>query len=222
MVVDLLSGEAVSTEHMQSKQQLQLAVDRALVERIKKKDQQAASELYDTYAPALLRRILRMLGGDMTQAEDCLQQVFVKVLFSIDAYRGEGTLHAWLNRTVTHIVMDVFRKQKKWRQVVDSWSYFWPKGWGHEANVSLPDRLFLQEETKELLHEGLTQLNQKNRMALVLYYIEGYSIEEIAEELHIPVGTAASRLYHGRRKVHTWLKRAIKERGLSTEEWLHE
>ena len=81
-----------------------LEEDRRLVQRVLAGEEAAFTQLYDTYAPALLRRILRLMGRD-DQAEDCLQMVFVEVIERLEHYRGEGPLGAWLYRITTTTVL---------------------------------------------------------------------------------------------------------------------
>jgi|GEM_PF-350736 len=189
--------------------------------RVRRGEQGAIKELYRLYAPTLMRRILRLLGGDMAQAEDCLQQVFVKALQSIRSYRGEGALLAWLNRITTHAVMDVFRAQQGRRKMLEKLTSFRLVGWGNDGNQAIPEKLFLQEELRDMLHQGLNSLGKDKRMAVLLCDWEGYAIEEAAVELEIPIGTIASRLYRGRQELRAWMKREMKKQGLIAEEWLH-
>jgi RNA polymerase sigma-70 factor (ECF subfamily) len=188
-----------------SSEQTQMKKDRILANRIQQGERTATQELYRLYAPTLLRRIRRLLGGDMVGTEDCLQQVFLKVMQSIASYRGDSTLHAWLNRITTHVVMDVFRAQRSKSEVLMSLGSLHFSWWGSDGNDALPEKLFLQDELRELLHQSLKMLGKEKRMAVLLCDWEGYSIEEAANELGIPIGTIASRLHRGRRELRNWL-----------------
>lgn len=195
--------------------------DRRLARRIQLGERDAMQELFRTYSLPLLRRIRRMLGGDLFQAEDCLQQVFVKVIQSIDSYRGPS-LHAWLNRITTHTVIDVFRaRQSRWI-VLEKLKAFNVTGRNHNGNKAIPEAMFHRSELKELLFEKLELLSEQKRIVVLLCDLEGYTIEEAAEELLIPVGTIASRLYRARQELRVKLEQELKKNNLSLEDWLNE
>lgn len=198
------------------------SADWALAQRIKAGEREAVQELFQLYAPTLLRRILRLLGGDMSQAEDCLQQVFIKVMQSIDSYRGDSVLLAWLYRITTHTVVDVFRQRQSRNSLLEKVTNFRWSGWGEDGNQAIPETLFFREELKELVFQGLNTLGQNKRIAVLLCDLEGCSIEDAAEELNIPIGTLASRLYRGRQELKAWLKKEWKRSGLAAEDYWHD
>ena len=196
--------------------------DQALVKQIREGNREAVVTMYRLYAPSLLKRLMRLLGGNADQAQDCLQQVFVKALQTIEHYRGDGVLLAWLNRITTHVVMDLFRAEQGWSEILQRLKAPRIMGWGSDNSQAIPEKMFLQEELKSLVHRGLKTIHERKRMPLLLCDLEGYSIQEAADELHVPVGTIASRLHHGRRELRVWLEKALQQRGLSAEEWLHD
>ena len=198
-----------------------LAEELELAARVRRGEREAVQAIYRQYAPALLRRILRLLGGDMSRAEDCLQQVFEKVLRSIGSFRGEGTLHAWLNRVTTHVVVDTFRSRqsrsellKRFLPVVDLA--------GGDGNRAIPGRIFDRKEIGELVQGCLRALDRKKRMVLLLVDMEGLTVQEAAQELEIPMGTVASRLHRGRRELRSRLTRELKRSGLTAREWFND
>ncbi len=194
--------------------------DRALAQRVQAGERDAVQELFRRYAPTLLRRILRLLGGDKSQAEDCLQQVFIKVLQHMESYRGESVLLAWLHRITTHTVIDVFRSRQSRKTLLDKLQNVRWSGWNEDGNQAIPEKLFLREELKGIVYQGLTTLSENKRIAVLLCDLEGCSIEDAADELDIPIGTLASRLYRGRQELTNWLKREFKKSGLAAEDLL--
>ena len=192
--------------------------DRRLVKRIQLGERDAMQELFHTYSLQLLRRIRRMLGGDLSQAEDCLQQVFLKVIQAIDSYRGPS-LHSWLNRITTHTVIDVFRaRQSRWN-VLEKLKSFRLTGWSNDGNKAIPESMFHREQVRQILFARLETLNEQKRMVVLLCDLEGYTIEEAAIELDIPVGTIASRLYRARQELRVQLEQDLKKNNLSIEDW---
>ena len=106
--------------------------------------------MYRAYAPSLLRRLMQWLG-DAEQAEDCLQQVFLEALRSMERYRGEGKLISWLHRIATHVVMDLFRQRKRWKALLERVTPA-QEVEASELAPSIPDSLFFREELRELGH----------------------------------------------------------------------
>lgn len=190
--------------------------DTELVERIKRGDERAFRDMYRTYSPLILRRLVRWIG-DTQQAEDCLQQVFLEALRSIEKYRGDGKLGSWLNRIATHVVMDMFRQKKRLRSLMERVIPEQEAG-TFEEMPAVPEALFLKHETRELVHTVLNKLSPQKRIAILLCDLEGQPLEEAAAQMGVPVGTVGSRLYHGRREFQKLAQSELKRQGLSIED----
>ncbi len=210
----LLIGEAIRQDQTNTK-----VSEAQLVALLKARNASAFDVLYREYAPGLLRRLHRMTGSP-TDAEECLQQVFAEVIESIDSYRGDGVLGAWLNRIATHVTMNLFRKKSRWKGAMESL-------WEHVQAVppesaSIPETVFLHHEHKAWVRSLIDELPPKKRIALIMCDLEGWSQEDAAAQLDVPVGTLVSRLYHGRLDLRRKLERESLRQGISLEELLHE
>lgn len=199
-----------------TKERAPLTEDKALVVRIQRGDERAFRELYRTYSPMLLRRLVRWVG-DTQQAEDCLQQVFLEALRSIENFRGEGKLGSWLNRIATHVVMDMFRQKQRMKALMER---VLPQ---QEAGMldqppALPEQLFLREETRLWVRELLEKLSPQKRMAVLLCDLEGMSLEDASQQMGVPTGTVGSRLYHARRELQKRVESELQKRGLGWED----
>ena len=146
--------------------------------------------------------------------------VFTEAYESIHRYRGEGPLFVWLNRITTYTMLDEFRRKQRWN---DALKRFWlERGWDVGQVNPLPDDVFDTEETQQMVHQILGGIDSQKRIVILLCDLEGLGIEEAANELDIPVGTVASRLYRGRQLLKKRLRTEMNRRGLSVEEWFHE
>ncbi len=212
------TADEASRYPIHTKNEPSIEDDKRLVQRVLAGDEAAFTALYDAYAPMLLRRILRLMGRD-DQAEDCLQMVFIEVLERLEHYRGEGALGAWLHRITTTTVLQQFRKQKSRSRLAEGFAFF--SMFREEANPLLAERLLFDEERKKMLYTCLEDIEADRRMAILLCDIEGKPVEDAAKELHIPLGTLASRLHRGRQDLQKSLSRRLKQHGLSVEEWFH-
>lgn len=209
-------GREASSEVMKETSVEQAQQEQALIRRTLAGEKDAFLVLYQRHAPSLLRRLTR-LTGSLEVAEDCLQQLFVHALQHLREFRGEGTLHAWLNRIALHIVMDRFRREQTRQRGQQQLSF---EEDARSEHTAIPEHLFFAKERKELLYEAIAQLSPQKRMVLLLCDLEGYRMDEAAQTLEIPMGTAASRLHHARHALRRSLERALKQRNLSLQDWL--
>ncbi len=203
-------------EHEHGTASAQLEDDKLLVEKIVGGDERAFRDMYRAYAPSILRRLVQWLG-DMQQAEDCLQQVFLEALRSMEHYRGEGKLISWLHRIATHVVMDLFRQKKRWKALIERVTPA-QEVIAMEKSPAVPETLFFREELKEMVHEVLGKLSAQKRMAILLCDMEGLALEEAASQMGVPLGTVGSRLYHARREFQKKALAECKRRGLAVED----
>lgn len=190
--------------------------DMALVQRIVAGDERAFREMYRAYSPSIFRRLVQWLG-DAQQAEDCLQQVFLESIRSLERYRGEGKLISWLHRIATHVVMDLFRQKKRWKALLERVTPAKAME-ADESMPAIPDTLFFREELRELVHDVLGKLSVQKRMAILLCDLEGLGLEEAAKQMGVPPGTVGSRLYHGRREFQKRALMECKRRGLEVKD----
>lgn len=202
---------------LQGKEHRKHSEDLALAHRIAQGHRMAFDELYTAHAPRLLRRVHRMLG-EATQAEDCLQQIFLIALKNISKYRGDGPLQNWLERIATTEIMGVYRKQYRQRSFKERLHNLLPTF----AQGNEPESDYWQAERVHLVHHVLKQLEPSKRMTLTLCMLEGLTIEETADRMSVPVGTATSRLYHGKKAFRKQAIAAARRMNVPIEEWFHE
>ncbi|HEC09434.1 MAG TPA: sigma-70 family RNA polymerase sigma factor [Acidimicrobiales bacterium] len=163
----------------------------------------------------------RMTRND-ADAEDLLQETFLK------AYRGyggfkEGTnLKAWLYRILTNSYINRYRAKQRRPDETDLEDvedfYLYRRLGGAESSVlgrSAEDEV-LDSITDEQVRDALDSLPDTFRMAVVLADVEGFSYKEIAEILDVPIGTVMSRLHRGRRALQKALYEYAVERGITS------
>lgn len=155
-----------------------------LIVLLKRKDQQAYSYLYDHYAAAFFGIIQRIIGEGV-EATDVLQEGFVKIWRNIDQYDvSKGRLFTWMLNIMRHAAIDYLRSGiRKKAQSTDSLEPGMHVA-GNETQVRV-DHLGLRNV--------LGQLKEEHKVIIELSYFKGYTQEEIAEELAIPLGTVKTR-----------------------------
>ncbi len=184
-------------------------------------DQATFSEQAMPLMDSLYGAAMRMTRNK-SDAEDLVQETYLK------AYRGfggftEGTnLKAWLYRILTNTYINIYRKKQRrpdetdLAEVEDLYLYRRLGGLeaataGRSAEEELLD-LFAESEVKD----AMESLPENFRMAVLLADVEGFSYKEIAEILDIPIGTVMSRLHRGRKALQKQLYEFAVARGLAT------
>ncbi len=133
---------------------------------------------------------LNFFGGNVEQADDITQQVFLKLLTKMD-FRGESEFTTWLYRLTINACIDESRKARRFFGFPDWFGSSEP-----ESKVSLNEGVHSREVSAEV-QVVLTSLKPKYRLPILLKYVEGLSYLEIADVLECSVGTVSSRLNRG-------------------------
>ena len=162
--------------------------ENVLIEKLKKRDQQAFQWLYDQYSPALYGVVLRIVRDD-EQSADLLQDIFVKIWKSLDGYdSSKGRLFTWMLNVARNTAIDSLRARKT-------------QPFGairtDEENVHIVDREHNTEQPNPEhigLKEVVDQLRPERKQLIDLVYFGGYTHEEAAEKLNLPLGTVKTRV----------------------------
>jgi RNA polymerase sigma-70 factor (ECF subfamily) len=159
-----------------------------LVKRCKANERKAQEMLYKQFASKMLGVCLRY-ATDRMEAEDMLQNGFIKVFNKIEDYRGEGSFEGWMRRIMVHSSIEYYRKYHKMVQVVDI-----EDAAGHTSVDAQATSTLAANELMALIQ----QLAPGYRIVFNLYAIEGYSHREIAEITGISEGASKSQLSRAR------------------------
>jgi RNA polymerase sigma-70 factor (ECF subfamily) len=168
-----------------------------------------------------LMGVANRLTRSRSEAEDLVQDTFVKAFRSRDQYRTGTNLRAWLIAILRNTFLNAYRRRNLERRVFDG-----PEtdqlaaGWiGAESLRSLqdPDSGTLDPLLEQPLLEALNELPPDFRMVVLLADVEELSYREIADSMGCPIGTVMSRLHRGRRLLRTRLFEQAKAIGLVKE-----
>ena len=167
--------------------------DHALVEAVVRDgDEQAFRELYRRHTPRLYPLVLRVVGGAVMDAEDVVQDAWVRATGAMGRFRGDSSFSTWLTAIGLNAARDHLRRRGRWGTTEDVTEVEIPV-----AAAAHGPRLDL-ERAIALLPPGC-------RTVLVMHDVEGYTHEEIAGQLGIAVGTSKSQLFAARRAARTLL-----------------
>jgi RNA polymerase sigma factor (sigma-70 family) len=163
--------------------------DRQIIEGCAKHNRKAQQILYDKYSRFLLGVCLRY-ATDRAEAEDILQDSFLKIFFSIRDFSGTGSFIGWLRKVAVNTAITHYHKNLKYRYHIDIENYV-----STETGVSSFEEDFY---TSDELYKILNELPAGYRMVFNLYAIEGYKHKEIAKLLGIDTNTSKSQYSRAR------------------------
>lgn len=165
--------------------------DRQLVARCLAGDRLAERALYDAHVDRVYRLMFRM-AGEPDLAADFTQEAFIRGFERLNQYRGDSSLGTWLHAIAVSVALNGLRKVKRIRgrmsPIDDS------------PEIAVQPRGFTAD-LKARLHSAVDALSEKLRPVFVMHDVEGYTHEEIAGSLGIPVGTSKARLFDARAKL---------------------
>jgi RNA polymerase sigma-70 factor (ECF subfamily) len=159
------------------------------IERCRGGDLAGYREIYGRYGQPLLRTATRLLGRPQ-EAEDAVQETFLKLFRGIDGFRRGARLSTYLFQILHNTCIDALRKRKPAAPEFE------------EGNI--PDA----RPSHELAHslaQAVDGLPEQMKACFVLFAVEQYSQEEVAEILGVNVGTVKTSVHRARKKLRSWL-----------------
>jgi len=172
-----------------------------------------------SYIDPLYRTALRMTRSE-ADAEDLVQETYIRALRFRTQFTPGTNLKAWLFRILTNTFINAYRKRARAPETtelddVDEFSLYRRMSAERPASSSPdPEREFLDGIVSSEVTDALEELPEKFRTT-VLLDVEGFSYKEIAEMLEIPIGTVMSRLHRGRKFLQQRLYDLARERGIA-------
>ena len=166
-------------------------VNERLIEACQAGDREAFRMLFENYKDRVFSIAVFSFAGDEAAARDVSQQVFLKLMTSISQFRGESAFTTWLYRLVVNACTDEQRKRRRFLPFGEST----PMSRIEERRPQ--EKRYAKLEISESVQAAIQQLKPKQRMAILLKYVEDLSYEEIAGVLGCSKGTVASRLNRG-------------------------
>ena len=153
--------------------------------------EQELEQMIAQYGDGLLRVCLLYLK-DFALAEDAVQETFLRAYRSFGSFEGRSSLKTWLTAIAINVCRSMLRSPWRSRTVgEDALAYL------QTADPELPD---------PTVSRAVMRLPRDQRAAVILFYVQGLKIREIAQALHIPVQTVSSRLSRARQKLRAELK----------------
>jgi RNA polymerase sigma-70 factor (ECF subfamily) len=176
-------------------------VDRALLRRLRDRDERAFRELVEAHRDRVFNISYRMLGN-REEAQDVAQEVFITVFKTIDTFREEAKFSTWLYRvTVNHCknrIKYLSRRHDRDRDQLDDDVQATNGAIATPMLAAQPDRALEGMQNEVLLEAAIKTLDEDQRTVIILRDVEELSIEEICEITELADGTVKSRLHRAR------------------------
>ncbi|MFC2096179.1 RNA polymerase sigma factor [Bacteroidota bacterium] len=170
-----------------------------LIDASRKGDQQAMYKLYKLYVQAMYNISARMVANQY-DAEDIIQESFIKAFNNLGSFRGESSFGSWLKRIVINQSITFLKSKKQEFADIDNLQIVNEEN--EESNFPKID--------PAVIHETIKTLPEKARVVLNLYLLEGYRHKEIAEILSITESTSKSQYLRAKQLLREKLKKEIR------------
>ncbi|NRB58766.1 MAG: RNA polymerase sigma factor [Winogradskyella sp.] len=170
-----------------------------IVEQCKQNNRKAQMQLYRQYCDGMLIVAKRFISDTM-EAEDVVQEAFIKAFSKLEQYKGEVTFGAWLKRIVINKCIDVL-KYKRQRSIELEEHHLNVVDADYESEWLVDDEITINE-----VKAAIDELPEKYKYVVMLYLIEGYDHKEISEILNISEVASRTQLSRGKQKLQTTLK----------------
>ena len=158
-------------------------------------DEGAIRALWTRHAPHIDMVVRRLVGNDLDLAADVAQEVWIQIFRALPSYRGESQFSTWAHRIAVNRTLNALRKTKRLASIETE---------VNEDSASFEpdtDRSFIAQS----IEEAAAKLSPGARAVFMLHDVEGYTHEEIANELGITTGGSKSQLFKARAKLRKLL-----------------
>jgi RNA polymerase sigma-70 factor (ECF subfamily) len=176
--------------------------DSAAIALAKAGDSDGFRILVDRYSRSVFRLAYRMMGNEF-DAEDVVQETFLRAYKQIDHYESRSSFSTWLYRIAANYCLDLLRARKRQQERQTSGTD--PDGVDLldviPADVPSQDRMHYSNQMKRHLKDAMLALSDQERTAFVLRHFEGLSIEEIGSVLNIGTSATKNSIFRAVRKL---------------------
>ena len=181
-----------------------MQTEKQLIKQCLKNDKKAQKKLFDSYAPILLGVCMRYTR-DRSEAEDVLQEVFIKIFKSLGQFEDKGSFEGWMKRITVNTAITQYKKNLKHAYQDDINEV-------KESNIKNNSYKEAEFTHNELL-DVIRSLPTGYKMVFNLFAIEGYKHKEIAEMMNIDISTSKSQYSRARKLLQQKLIDLKKIRG---------
>ena len=178
-------------------------IDKRLVERVQHGDKKAFELLFSKYQRKLMRLVSRLVR-DQAEAEDVVQEAFIKAYRALPQFRGDSAFYTWLyrigiNTAKNYLVTQGRRAPTSTDADVEEAETF--DDGERLRDMNTPESMLATKQIAQTVNLAMEALPDELRMAISLREIEGLSYDEIADVMECPIGTVRSRIFRAREAI---------------------
>jgi RNA polymerase sigma-70 factor (ECF subfamily) len=178
-------------------------IDQLLVERVQRGDKKAFELLVIKYQRKLMRLVSRLVR-DQAEAEDVVQEAFIKAYRALPQFRGESAFYTWLyrigiNTAKNYLVTQGRRAPTSTETNAEEAETF--DDAEQLRDINTPESMLATKQIAATVNLAMESLPEELRVAISLREIEGLSYDEIAEAMGCPIGTVRSRIFRAREAI---------------------
>lgn len=146
--------------------------------------------IIDQYEKKIFTTVFRLVR-QYEVAQDLVQEIFIKVFYNLNKYKGNGSFHSWLYRIVVNQCYDYLRKQRKLIEARDI----------EIIEKQYPEKILLQQEELRQLEQLLQHLTNDEYVILLLRYVNELRYDEISDVMQIPLNEVRNKLHRSKKKL---------------------
>lgn len=186
-------------------------IDQLLVERVQRGDKKAFELLVSKYQRKLLRLVSRLVH-DQAEAEDVVQEAFIKAYRAMANFRGDSAFYTWLYRIGINTAKNYLVTQRRRAptstdaDIEEAETFVDADGL---RDINTPESMLATKQIAATVNSAMASLPEELRNAITLREIEGLSYDEIAEAMTCPIGTVRSRIFRAREAIAEKLRPLI-------------
>lgn len=170
-----------------------VAEDRELVERALGGDDTAFEYLFNRYRDAIRRLFVQRLGG-VNDADDLLQETFIKVYINLHRYSATFTFGQWVYTIARNTFIDYMRRRQDDLSIDERFS-------APASSAPTPEESVINLQQRSQIEQYLGRLTPRYRQLIKMRFFEEYSYEEIASKLALPLGTVKTQIHRAREQM---------------------
>lgn len=185
--------------------------DARIIQAALKGDDKAYKLLMNKYHDAIFSFVFRMIH-DREQVEDLTQEAFIKAFASLRSFNEEYAFSTWLYKIATNNSIDYIRKRKLQTFSIDKPIESKESEYSFEISDDSyeADKEMISDQRSVLLNKAIATLPEKYRKVIQLRHVDEKSYEEIADQLHLPIGTVKAHIFRARELLYKQLRKKIR------------
>ena len=170
-----------------------VAEDRRLVELVLEGDDTAFEYLFNRYRDAIHRLFVQRLGG-VNDADDLLQETFIKVYINLHRYNTAYTFGQWIYTIARNTFVDYVRRRQEGLPIDEHFA-------APASSAPTPEERFINLQQQTQIEHYLERLTPRYRQLIRMRFFDEYSYEEIAVKLSLPLGTVKTQIHRARERM---------------------